>query len=328
MNIDEANINVKVDAAQPIAVNVEDGHKIDVVVGDAAKMECTKAINYIQSGQAEINVAVEDGISDFNTNALNKTTDFDNNYMLKKSLIDNEVLKASIWAEGSDIQVEALGGEHSAKGWADLTSQELSSYTPTDDLAAVALSGAYSDLTGTPTIPAAQVNSDWNAVSGVAQILNKPTIPTVNNSTITITQGGVTKGSFTLNQASGDTIALDAGASVDWGDITGTLSDQTDLNTALGNKANTDADNFTATGKSTIAELPMPSDSYVALTPVEPGSLLVTAPANGYAYLEGTSTASVSYCSLTVNNLYSQISWCTAGVTNGLFAFVPSLKSS
>lgn len=36
-------------------------------------------------------------------------------------------------------------------------------------------------------------------------------IPTVNNPTITITQGGVTKGSFTLNQSSGDTIALDAG---------------------------------------------------------------------------------------------------------------------
>lgn len=29
-----------------------------------------------------------------------------------------------------------------------------------------------------PTIPNAQVNSDWNASSGVAQILNKPTIPT------------------------------------------------------------------------------------------------------------------------------------------------------
>jgi hypothetical protein len=28
-----------------------------------------------------------------------------------------------------------------------------------------------------PTIPAAQVNSDWNASSGLAQILNKPTIP-------------------------------------------------------------------------------------------------------------------------------------------------------
>lgn len=32
-----------------------------------------------------------------------------------------------------------------------------------------------------PTIPAAQVNADWNAVSGVAQILNKPTIPDLTN---------------------------------------------------------------------------------------------------------------------------------------------------
>lgn len=39
-------------------------------------------------------------------------------------------------------------------------------------------SGDYDDLTNKPTIPAAQVNADWNAVSGVAQILNKPTIPT------------------------------------------------------------------------------------------------------------------------------------------------------
>lgn len=35
--------------------------------------------------------------------------------------------------------------------------------------------------------------------------------PTINNSTITLTQGGVTKGSFTLNQASSATIDLDAG---------------------------------------------------------------------------------------------------------------------
>lgn len=46
------------------------------------------------------------------------------------------------------------------------------------DLATVATSGSYNDLTDKPTIPAAQVNSDWNATSGVAQILNKPTIPT------------------------------------------------------------------------------------------------------------------------------------------------------
>lgn len=35
-------------------------------------------------------------------------------------------------------------------------------------------SGSYNDLTNKPTIPAAQVNSDWDAASGKAQILNKP----------------------------------------------------------------------------------------------------------------------------------------------------------
>ena len=48
----------------------------------------------------------------------------------------------------------------------------------TDDLADVATSGSYNDLSNKPTIPAAQVNADWNASSGVMEILNKPTIPT------------------------------------------------------------------------------------------------------------------------------------------------------
>jgi hypothetical protein len=43
-------------------------------------------------------------------------------------------------------------------------------------LAAVATSGSYLDLNHTPVIPTAQVNSDWNAVSGVTEILNKPTL--------------------------------------------------------------------------------------------------------------------------------------------------------
>lgn len=41
--------------------------------------------------------------------------------------------------------------------------------------ASTAFSGDYNDLTNKPTIPAAQVNADWDASSGVAQILNKPT---------------------------------------------------------------------------------------------------------------------------------------------------------
>lgn len=48
----------------------------------------------------------------------------------------------------------------------------------TADISAVGFSNDYNDLSNLPTIPAAQVNSDWNATSGVAEILNKPTIPT------------------------------------------------------------------------------------------------------------------------------------------------------
>ena len=43
-------------------------------------------------------------------------------------------------------------------------------------------SGSYNDLTDKPTIPDAQVNSDWNANSGISQILNKPTLSIVATS--------------------------------------------------------------------------------------------------------------------------------------------------
>ena len=67
------------------------------------------------------------------------------------------------------------------------------------DLATVATSGSYNDLLNKPTIPAAQVNSDWNANSGVAQILNKPTIPDVSG-----------KADKVVGATSGDVATLDS----------------------------------------------------------------------------------------------------------------------
>lgn len=46
----------------------------------------------------------------------------------------------------------------------------------TSQLSTVAFSGDYDDLTDKPTIPAAQVNSDWTASTGVSAILHKPAI--------------------------------------------------------------------------------------------------------------------------------------------------------
>ena len=74
-----------------------------------------------------------------------------------------------------------FGGGGSAQIQSDWT-QSNSSHTAfiqnKPSLATVATTGSYTDLSNQPSIPSAQVNSDWNAGTGtVAEILNKPTIP-------------------------------------------------------------------------------------------------------------------------------------------------------
>ena len=132
----------------------------------------------------------------------------------------------------------------------------------TADLATVAFSGSYNDLTNTPTIPAAQIQSDWSQTDTTALdfIKNKPTIPTVptnvsaftNDAGYITTQyvlpiaganvlGGIMVGAG-LTISSGGVLSATGGGvadSVAWGNITGTLADQSDLSTALGLKANT-----------------------------------------------------------------------------------------
>ena len=52
----------------------------------------------------------------------------------------------------------------------------------TNDAGYTTFDGDYNSLTNKPTIPAAQVQTDWNANSGMGQILNKPTLATVATS--------------------------------------------------------------------------------------------------------------------------------------------------
>lgn len=69
------------------------------------------------------------------------------------------------------------------------------------DLATVATSGSYNDLLNKPTIPAAQVQSDWNEADNtkVDYIKNKPTIPNVSG-----------KADKVVGATSGDVATLDA----------------------------------------------------------------------------------------------------------------------
>ena len=73
-------------------------------------------------------------------------------------------------------------------------SDGTSTYVETDQLGAVAFSNNYNDLENKPTIPAAQIQSDWNQTNDSALdfIKNKPTIPIVETPTLSqvLTQGG------------------------------------------------------------------------------------------------------------------------------------------
>lgn len=72
---------------------------------------------------------------------------------------------------------------------------------------------AWSNVSGRPfSMPASDVY-DWAKASSKpsyswSEISGKPTIPSVGNGTVTITQNGTNKGSFTLNQSGNATIAL------------------------------------------------------------------------------------------------------------------------
>lgn len=112
----------------------------------------------------------------------------------------------------SSGELTATGGGGGTSDYTDLTNKpQINSHTLSGDQSASDLGLAIpsdivqsdwneSDSTSKayiankPTIPSAQVNSDWDAVSGVAQILNKPTIPDVTGKADKVTSA--TSGNF------------------------------------------------------------------------------------------------------------------------------------
>ena len=184
------------------------------------------------------------------------------------STLGGIIVGAGLTISSGGVLSATGGGVADSVAWGNITgtladqsdlSTALGLKANTADLADVAFSGSYDDLTDTPTIPAAQVQSDWNATSGMGVILNKPTdlgdftnnagyltsddLPTPYTlpAATTSTLGGIIVGAG-LTISSGGVLSATGGGvadSVAWGNITGTLADQSDLNTALGLKANT-----------------------------------------------------------------------------------------
>lgn len=235
-----------------------DSGKIDVVVGESAKMDVVKAVNYIQSGKAEIEAGVTEVLNqvdnhvaektaEFDQNAQDKTGDFNDNYTAKKALIDAEVAVA----EGYSAE---------AKQWA----------------------------IGDPTEPA-----DGSAKYWAEQASHN----VVNDGQLDIQVNGSSVATFTANQSGNTTANIVVPDSATWGNINGTLSDQTDLQNALNGKYDASNPNGYITGISS-------SDVTTALgyTPVNPSSLSDVATSGDYDDLTNKPTIpTVGNGTITIN---------------------------
>ena len=93
-------------------------------------------------------------------------------------LVPSGSLTGSLSNSGTLTGQIAIGSGGGTTDYNDLSNKpQINSVTLSGNKTTSDLNISYNDLDDKPTIPAAQVNSDWNADSGVAQILNKPTIP-------------------------------------------------------------------------------------------------------------------------------------------------------
>ncbi|MGO8955336.1 MAG: beta strand repeat-containing protein [Rhodomicrobium sp.] len=97
---------------------------------------------------------------------------------------DTIIFNGTAWnkIDGASPEVLSVAGLYGAITGSALKSALSIAASDVSGLATVATSGSYTDLSNKPAIPAAQVNTDWNATSGVSQLLNKPTLATVATS--------------------------------------------------------------------------------------------------------------------------------------------------
>ena len=85
------------------------------------------------------------------------------------------------------------------------------------------------------TLAKVATSGDYNDLDGV------PTIPVVNNATLTIVQGGTTRGTFTANASSNETINLDAAADIDNNTITKNIHDELQASAIMNSRTNVDS---------------------------------------------------------------------------------------
>lgn len=120
-------------------------------------------------------------------------------------LVPSGSLTGSLSNSGTLTGQIAIGSGGGTSDYNDLSNKpQINSVTLSGNKTTSDLNISYNDLDDKPTIPAAQVNSDWNAESGVAEILNKPTIPTEIDDLSDVDTSGVFNGAVLTYIANDD----------------------------------------------------------------------------------------------------------------------------
>ena len=184
----DATVVIGADAKSGYTNSVAIGYKADandtqsIAIGHSAKTNYSQAVAIGSSSQATASASVAiGGSSKASANTANAF---------------------GYSSEATGVGATTLG--YSAKASAVYSIQLGKGTNSTASSLAVGFNGTnYSLLDGTTgLIPDARISTN---------IARTSAIPTVNNPTITFTQGGTTKGTITLNQSTNQTIAFDAG---------------------------------------------------------------------------------------------------------------------
>jgi hypothetical protein len=147
------------------------------------------------------------------------------------NITDLQTNKQNVISDLTSIRSNALAGKNASDTiatYGNIVTHNVSEF-------ATSSQGALADT-------ALQPNDNISELTNDAGYITAASLPTVNNGTLTIQANGTTVGTFTANQAGNTTANIVVPDSATWGNITGTLSNQTDLQNALDAKQ----DNLTA----------------------------------------------------------------------------------
>ena len=151
--------------------------KIDSIATNTSDIATIKTQQTSQDSKiTALETGKQDSLGYTAENSANKTT------TISAAATASDVKYPSEKAVATALAGKAPAGDYATTTALNAVKATADSAVQADDLATVATTGSYNDLMNKPTIPAAQVQSDWNATEGMGVIKNKPSLATVATS--------------------------------------------------------------------------------------------------------------------------------------------------